>query len=96
MRIGSPKEIKVHEYRVGLVPASVADLVGAGHEVLMETGAGAGIGVGDEDYERAGAAIAADAGRSRNRSPKKSPCCVTAKPCLPICISRPIRIRRAG
>lgn len=62
MRIGSPKEIKVHEYRVGLVPASVADLVGAGHEVLMETGAGAGIGVGDEDYERAGAAIAADAG----------------------------------
>ena len=61
MRIGSPKEIKVHEYRVGLVPASVADLVGAGHKVLVETGAGAGIGVADEDYERAGAAIATDA-----------------------------------
>ncbi|MDX1483872.1 MAG: alanine dehydrogenase [Alphaproteobacteria bacterium] len=61
MRIGSPKEIKVHEYRVGLVPASVAELTRAGHEVLVETGAGAGIGVGDEDYVAAGAAIAADA-----------------------------------
>ena len=61
MRIGSPKEIKIHEYRVGLVPASVAELVGRGHDVQIETGAGAGIGVGDEDYERAGAAIASDA-----------------------------------
>ena len=61
MRIGSPREIKVHEYRVGLVPASVAELSAAGHEVLIETGAGAGIGVDDESYVRAGARIAAGA-----------------------------------
>ena len=61
MRIGSPKEIKIHEYRVGLVPASVAELTHAGHEVLIETGAGAGIGVGDDDYTVAGAVIAGDA-----------------------------------
>ena len=39
MRIGVPKEIKVHEYRVGLVPAGVRELVGGGHEVVVETGA---------------------------------------------------------
>ncbi len=61
MRIGSPKEIKIHEYRVGLVPASVAELTRAGHQVLIETGAGAGIGVGDDDYTVAGAVIAGDA-----------------------------------
>ena len=61
MRIGSPKEIKVHEYRVGLVPASVSELTGAGHEVVIETGAGAGIGVTDDDYTAAGAVIAGDA-----------------------------------
>ncbi len=62
MRIGTPKEIKVHEYRVGLVPASVAELTSAGHEVIVETGAGAGIGVSDDDYRRAGATIGGDAG----------------------------------
>ena len=41
MRVGVPKEIKVHEYRVGLTPASVAELVAAGHEVIVETKAGA-------------------------------------------------------
>jgi alanine dehydrogenase len=61
MRIGVPKEIKVHEYRVGLVPASVRELTGRGHEVIVETGAGAGIGCGDEVYRAAGAAIAPDA-----------------------------------
>jgi alanine dehydrogenase len=61
MLIGVPKEIKVHEYRVGLVPAGVHELVAAGHQVLVETGAGAGIGVGDADYEQAGARIAKDA-----------------------------------
>jgi alanine dehydrogenase len=61
MRIGSPKEIKVHEYRVGLVPASVAELTGAGHEVLIETGAGAGIGMEDAAYQEAGATIVPDA-----------------------------------
>ncbi|HKD53660.1 MAG TPA: alanine dehydrogenase [Steroidobacteraceae bacterium] len=58
MRIGVPREIKVHEYRVGLVPAGVRELVGAGHEVLIETGAGNGIGVDDAQFRAAGAAIA--------------------------------------
>jgi alanine dehydrogenase len=61
MKIGVPKEIKVHEYRVGLVPASVAELVRDGHEVLVETGAGLGIGDGDDVYVAAGAKIAPDA-----------------------------------
>jgi alanine dehydrogenase len=58
MRIGVPKEIKVHEYRVGLVPAGVRELVGAGHDVLVESGAGNGIGVDDAHYRAAGASIA--------------------------------------
>jgi alanine dehydrogenase len=61
MKIGVPKEIKVLEYRVGLVPASVRELTGAGHEVIVETQAGAGIGFHDRDYEGAGARIAARA-----------------------------------
>jgi alanine dehydrogenase len=61
MRIGVPKEIKNHEYRVGLVPASIRELAAAGHQVVVETMAGAGIGYGDEDYRRAGAAIASGA-----------------------------------
>jgi alanine dehydrogenase len=61
MRIGVPKEIKIHEYRVGLVPAAVRELTAAGHEVLVQTGAGLGVGCGDEDYRSAGARIAADA-----------------------------------
>jgi len=57
--VGVPKEIKVHEYRVGLVPASVRELVGHGHRVLVQTGAGAAIGFPDEAYVSAGATIAA-------------------------------------
>ena len=57
MRIGTPKEIKNHEYRVGLTPESAAELVGHGHEVLIETGAGLGIGADDADYAEAGASI---------------------------------------
>jgi alanine dehydrogenase len=57
MRIGVPREIKVHEYRVGLVPASVRELTAAGHQVLVERGAGTGIGVSDYDYLAAGARI---------------------------------------
>jgi alanine dehydrogenase len=55
MRIGVPKEIKIHEYRVGLVPAGVRELVSAGHEVMIEASAGAGIGVTDVQYQAAGA-----------------------------------------
>src|SRR4051812_39613932 len=57
MRIGVPKEIKVHEYRVGLVPAGVRELVSGGHQVTVETGAGNGIGVDDAQYTAAGASI---------------------------------------
>jgi len=61
MRIGVPKEIKVHEYRVGLTPAGVRELVAAGHEVSVETNAGVGIGMGDHEYQAAGARIRATA-----------------------------------
>ncbi len=62
MLVGVPKEVKTHEYRVGLVPASVRELVHHGHQVLVETQAGAGIGFTDDDYRAAGAEIAGDAG----------------------------------
>ena len=61
MRIGTVREIKNHEYRVGLTPESVRELTAHGHEVLVETGAGLGIGAGDADYRSAGAKIAATA-----------------------------------
>jgi len=61
MRVGVPKEIKNHEYRVGLTPSSVAELVAAGHELLVETKAGAGIDFEDQDYVDAGARILPDA-----------------------------------
>ncbi len=57
MKIGVPKEIKNHEYRVGLTPASVAELTGAGHEVIVEALAGNGIDFSDRDYMDAGARI---------------------------------------
>ncbi|MGB3456812.1 MAG: alanine dehydrogenase [Litorimonas sp.] len=61
MRIGVPKEIKNHEYRVGLTPESVAELVADGNEVWVETQAGSGIGATDAEYEEAGATIQPDA-----------------------------------
>jgi alanine dehydrogenase len=61
MRIGVPKEIKNHEYRVALVPNGVRELVAAGHEVYVETNAGSGIGVDDDAYKAAGAKIVATA-----------------------------------
>ncbi|MEO7364712.1 MAG: alanine dehydrogenase [Sphingomicrobium sp.] len=61
MRIGVPKEIKNHEYRVGLTPASVAELVAAGHELLVETHAGSGIDCPDAAFKKAGATILPDA-----------------------------------
>lgn len=57
MRVGVPKEIKNHEYRVGLTPASVAELTAQGHEVLVEALAGNGIDFSDRDYMDAGARI---------------------------------------
>ncbi|HET7403593.1 MAG TPA: alanine dehydrogenase [Usitatibacter sp.] len=61
MLIGVPREIKDQEYRVGLTPASVREIVAHGHEVLVEANAGSGIGASDGDYTRAGASIAASA-----------------------------------
>lgn len=61
MLVGVPKEIKNHEYRVGLTPESVSELTASGHQVLVETQAGAGIGASDSDYASAGARIAPNA-----------------------------------
>jgi alanine dehydrogenase len=59
MHVGVPKEIKVHEYRVGLTPPSVAELTARGHKVTVESGAGGGIDFMDSDYVAAGARIVA-------------------------------------
>jgi alanine dehydrogenase len=61
MRIGVPKEIKVHEYRVGMTPASVREAVLHGHEVWVETGAAERIGAPDAEFAKAGARIARNA-----------------------------------
>ncbi|MEZ5594156.1 MAG: alanine dehydrogenase [Gammaproteobacteria bacterium] len=61
MLIGVPKEIKNHEYRVGLAPASVREVVHHGHQVIVEHNAGVGIGAADAQYEAAGASIIAAA-----------------------------------
>ena len=61
MRVGVPKEIKNNEYRVGLTPASVAELTAAGHEVIVETKAGMGIDFDDQAYTDVGARIVATA-----------------------------------
>jgi alanine dehydrogenase len=61
MKIGVPKEIKNHEYRVGLVPSSVRELTHRGHEVFVQATAGAGIGMDDSRYQAAGATILPDA-----------------------------------
>ena len=60
MLIGVPKEIKNHEYRVGLAPASVRELVTHGHQVIIESNAGIGIGAPDQIYQEAGAKLSSD------------------------------------
>lgn len=61
MKIGVPREIKAHEYRVGLTPAAVRELVAHGHELLVQQGAADAIGFSDAAYQQAGATIAPDA-----------------------------------
>jgi len=61
MFIGVPKEIKADEYRVGLIPSTISELVAQGHDVVVETRAGPGAGIGDGEYTAAGARIAATA-----------------------------------
>src|SRR5438128_12666151 len=60
MLIGVPKEIKQQEYRVALPPSAAYQLIGRGHQVLVEPNAGVGAGFPDADYERAGAKILKD------------------------------------
>lgn len=61
MKVAVPREIKNNEFRVAITPAGVFDLVGQGHEVIIETGAGLGSSIPDEEYVAAGATIAPDA-----------------------------------
>lgn len=61
MLVGVPKEIKNNEYRVGLTPSSVVELVARGHKVMVEVNAGAGIDFSDEEYRAAGAEMVASA-----------------------------------
>ena len=68
MRVGCPKEIKNHEYRVGLTPGAVREYVAHGHEVIVETKAGACIGADDDAYRAAGAKIVATAADIFQRS----------------------------
>ena len=60
MIIGVPKEIKNHEYRVGLTPRSVKEFINHGHKVLVQTNAGVGIGASDQEYVDTGAEIIAN------------------------------------
>ena len=69
MRLGVPKEVKVHEYRVGMTPASVREVVNHGHEAVVETNAGIGIGASDDDYRAVGAEIADARRRTSSRVP---------------------------
>jgi alanine dehydrogenase len=57
MRVGVPKEVKVHEYRVGLVPASARELIAHGHQVYVQTGAADRMGISDDDYRKVGATV---------------------------------------
>ena len=59
--IGVPKEIKNHEYRVGLTPESAAELIQSGHDIIVETQAGAGIGASDQAYRDLGVSIVSSA-----------------------------------
>src|ERR1700742_1201548 len=57
MKVGVPREVKNHEYRVAITPAGVHELVRGGHQVLIEAGAGNGSSIPDEDFVTAGAKI---------------------------------------
>jgi alanine dehydrogenase len=61
VKVGVPREIKNHEYRVAITPAGVNEFIRAGHEVFVEAGAGEGSSISDEDFSQAGAKILADA-----------------------------------
>lgn len=93
MKIGVPREIKTHEYRVGLTPDAVREYAAADQEVLVEAGAGSGIGAADEEYRRAGARIMESVEelfaasdmivKVRSRSPPNGAGCVPDSSCSP-------------
>ena len=60
MKIGCLKEIKTHEYRVGLTPSDVKSYVSRGHEVIIQQGAGEAAGFADDEYIESGASIETD------------------------------------
>src|SRR5262249_57537314 len=68
MLVGVPKEIKDSEYRVGLVPSTVRELVADGHQVIVESNAGLGAGLADADYQAVGAEIVPDAHQVYSRA----------------------------
>jgi alanine dehydrogenase len=68
MLVGLPKEVKDHEHRVGLIPATVRELTRKGHRAIVETGVGLGAGIGDDDYLAAGAEIVANADQVFDRA----------------------------
>ncbi|HEY0699088.1 MAG TPA: alanine dehydrogenase, partial [Micromonospora sp.] len=57
MKVGIPREVKNHEYRVAITPAGVHEFIRSGHEVYVESGAGVGSSIPDEDFAKAGATI---------------------------------------
>ena len=86
MRIGVPREVKNHEYRVALTPAGVHQLVTAGHNVVIETGAGDGSLITDEDFMAAGAQILGSADPRSGTStswPAPTISCWTSRPATP-------------
>ena len=61
MKVGVPKEVKNHEYRVAITPIGVHELTAHGHEVYIQQGAGVGSSISDDEYVAAGAKILPDA-----------------------------------
>ena len=107
MRIGVPKEIKTHEYRVGLTPAGVRELVSHGHEVVVERGAAAGIGIADDAYAppaprslAGAAAVFAAAEHDRQgegaAADRDRPAARRTRCCSPTCTSPPTGRRPRG
>ena len=100
MKIGSVKEIKNNEFRVGLTPDNVKAYVSAGHQVYIEKGAGLGSGYADEEYAEAGAAMvdsAADVWHevdmSRSRFRLNTNCSMKGRLYIHICTWQPIKSR---
>ena len=87
MKVGVPREVKVHEYRVALTPLGVHELVEHGHEVVVEAGAGEGSQVPDEEYAAAGATLlpTADDGDSIDFAPHLSQECISRRQFLRQC-----------